>query len=147
VLYLKGLREFRLRDGEVDQLRTYLTSGGVLVAEAACGMASFDASLRRELARALTDMPLTALEPDHPLYSAALDVTRVAYTPLVQQEQPEVDRPTLEGIEIDGALRVIYSRYGLSCGWEQLEYPYDRGYAERDALRLGVNIFVYAMTH
>jgi len=147
VLYLTGLREFRLRDGEVEQLRTYLTSGGVLVAEAACGMASFDASLRRELARVLPDMPLTALEPDHPLYSAALDVTRVAYTPLVQQEQPGVDRPMLEGIEIDGALRVVYSRYGLSCGWERLEYPYDRGYAERDALRLGVNIFVYAMTH
>lgn len=91
-------------------------------------------------------MPLTVRRPVHPLYSAALDVTRVAYTPLVQQEQPGVDRPMLEAIEIDGAPRVIYSPYGLSCGWEQLACPYDRGYAQRDALRLGMNIFVYAMT-
>lgn len=34
VLYLTGLCEFRLRDGEVEQLGTYLNSGGVLVAAA-----------------------------------------------------------------------------------------------------------------
>jgi len=53
----------------------------------------------------------------------------------------------LEGITVAGQLGVIYSSMGLACGWEQLGLAYNRGYADIDALRLGVNIITYAMTH
>ncbi len=48
---------------------------------------------------------------------------------------------------IDGQLVVVYSQLSLSNGWEKLAFAYDRGYAPRDSLRLGVNIFAYALTH
>ena len=56
-------------------------------------------------------------------------------------------RPRLEVIEVDGTLPVIYSPLSMSAGWEQLPRAYNRGYADEDALRLGVNVFMYLVTH
>jgi hypothetical protein len=74
-------------------------------------------------------------------------ITTVQYTPLVQAQAGNVTAPLLEGITVDGQLAVIYSPLGLSNGWEQLPYVYNRGYADADALRLGVNILTYALTY
>jgi len=60
---------------------------------------------------------------------------------------PGLNVPTLEGITIEGQLVVIYSSVGLTNGWEQLDYTFNRGYQDADALRIGVNIFAYALTH
>jgi len=147
VLYMTGLRDFKLSPAEVERLRTYLTSGGVLVADAACGRASFDRAFRREIGRVLPKYTLATLPLEHPLYQAVFPVRQVGYTPLVTAETPGLRVPTLEGITHDGALCVIYSQYSLSNGWEQMPFPYNRGYADADALKIGVNIFVYAMTH
>jgi len=56
-------------------------------------------------------------------------------------------QPMLEAIVKDGVPCVIYSRFALSNGWEQLPNPYAKAYADEDALKLGTNILVYALTH
>ena len=53
----------------------------------------------------------------------------------------------MEGIEIGGTLRVLYSHYDLGNGWEGVDHPFTRGLAAGDALKVGVNAVVYAMTH
>ena len=53
----------------------------------------------------------------------------------------------MEVIQIDGQLPVIYSPLSMSAGWEQLPRAYDMGYADTDALKLGVNVFMYAVSH
>ena len=55
--------------------------------------------------------------------------------------------PSLEGITVDGQLAVVYSPLDLGCGWELKPHPYGVGYAWRDAIRLGVNVVVYAVLH
>lgn len=147
MLYVTGLRDFKLTDAEVARLRSYLESGGVLVADAAAGRKSFDLAFRREMKRVLPNGELSVLPLEHPLYSAVFPVRQVSYTPLVKQESSNLRVPTIEGITRDGSLCVIYSRFSLSNGWEQLPFPYNRGYADADALKLGVDIFVYGMTH
>ncbi len=147
ILYITGLRDFKLNDQEIARLRSYLESGGVIVADAAAGRTTFDVAFRREIKRVLPSSDLSVLPSDHPLYSSVYKVQGVSYTPLVRHEQGDVHRPAIEGITRDGSLCVIYSRYSLSNGWEQIAFPYNRGYAEADALKLGVNIFVYGMTH
>ncbi len=147
ILYLTGLRDFKLNDQEVVRLRSYLESGGVLVADAAAGRGAFDVAFRREIKRVLPNSDLGALPLEHPLYAAVYPVKQVSYTALVKEESPNLRVPALEGITRDGMLCVIYSRYSLSNGWEQMPFPYNRGYADADALKLGVNIFVYGMTH
>ena len=53
----------------------------------------------------------------------------------------------LEGVMLDGRLAVAYSRFDLGDGWEQFAHPYAYGYGEKDALRIGTNLLVYAVTH
>jgi hypothetical protein len=147
ILYMTGLRDFKLNDQEVARLRSYLESGGVLVADAAAGRGAFDAAFRREIKRVLPSSDLAILPSDHPIYTAVYPVRQVSYTALVKDESPNLRVPALEGITRDGLLCVIYSRYSLSNGWEQMPFPYNRGYADADALKLGVDIFVHGMTH
>ena len=147
VLYMTGLRDFKLSDAEVGRLRTYLTSGGVLVADAAAGRKAFDVAFRREIKRVLPNAQLKAVALDNPLYEAPFKIRAVDYTEAVKAAQPDLNAPYLEGITIDGALSVVYAPYSLGNGWEQIPYAYNLGYADSDALRVGVNILIYAMTH
>ena len=144
VLYMTGLRGFKLSEAEVANLRTYLHSGGVLVADAAAGSSGFDVAFRREMQRVLPEAKLSAIASDSPLYAEPFSIGQVDYTEAVKAADGDLNAPTLEGISIDGSPAVIYSRLSLGNGWEQLSYPYNRGYCDADALRLGVNILVYA---
>ena len=47
----------------------------------------------------------------------------------------------------DGVPVVIWSHFSLSNGWEELPNPYAKAYEDGDALKLGTNVLVYALTH
>jgi hypothetical protein len=147
VLHMTGLRDFTLSDREVSRLRAYLRHGGLLIADAAAGRAAFDAAFRRELQRVLPDAGFKPLPTDHSLYQLPYTIGSVDYTPLVKAQQPRLNVPVLEGIEVNGQLAVIYSPFGLAAGWEQLGFAYNRGYSDLDALRIGVNLLAYALSH
>ncbi len=147
VLYITGLRDFKLSDSEVARLRNYLQSGGVLIGDAGAGRQAFDAAFRREIARVLPDRKLELLPTDSPLYDMPYKVGTVEYSPIVREQDPSLNAPTIEGVHVDGQLAVIYSRFSLANGWEQLGFAYSRGYAEADALRIGVNAIAHALTH
>jgi len=147
VLYMTGLRDFKLSDAEVSRLRVYLRSGGVLLADAAAGRRGFDVAFRREIARVLGDAPLEPIALDSALFQAPFKVRTVDYTDALKAAQPDLNAPSLLGASIDGALAVIYSPHSLGNGWEQIDYTYNLGYTDQDALRLGVNMLVYAITH
>jgi len=147
LVYMTGHREFHWSEEEVGRLQRYLKAGGLLVADACCGRMSFDLAFRREVARALPEHPLERIALDHPLYHCHYDVTQVDYTPRVREDFGPSDAPQLEGITLDGRLAVIYSKFDLGNGWEQFPHAYSYGVAEDDALKIGTNILVYAITH
>lgn len=145
VLYMTGLRDFTFSDVEVARLRKFLHGGGVLVADAAGGASAFDAAFRREIKRVMGEGPKLLPEGSQ-VYRTPNQIKDVAYTEMVKDRQ-SASVPALEGIAVDGQLAVIYSPLGLAAGWEGLGFAYNRGYADADALRLGVNILAYAMMH
>jgi hypothetical protein len=147
ILYMTGHQNFTLTEEEVANLRRYLAAGGVLVANSCCGRKAFDEAFRREIARVLPDQKLARVALDHPVYRSVYPIQRVDYTPLVLHEHPGINTPALEGISIENQLRVIYSPYGFVNGWSGAPNPYAREYVGNDALKLGINILVYAMTH
>jgi len=147
ILYMTGHKDFKLADEEVRNLQRYLAAGGVLVANACCGRKGFDDAFRREIRRVLPDHLLERIPLEHPIYSAVYPIQEVTYTPLVLHEHPGLREPTLEGISLENQLRVVYSPYGFVNGWSGAPNPYAREYRTDDALRLGINILVYAMTH
>jgi len=148
VLYITGHFDFRLDDAEVAGLRNYLRNGGILIGSACCGRKAFDLAFRREIARALPkDTALELLPLDHPLYSTHNRVQAVTYSPMLLAQRKELSVPVLEGATLDGRLCVLYSRFGLSTEWDGQPRPFALCYETEDALRLGLNAVIYAMTH
>jgi hypothetical protein len=147
LLYLTGHFDFRWSDREVAWLRHYLKAGGMLLADACCGRMAFHLAFQREIARVLPEHKLEAIPQDHPLYHAHYDIGRVEYTPRVAEDFGAMNAPSLSGIALDGRLAVVYSRFDLGNGWEQFPHPYAYGYSDRDALEIGTNVIVSAVTH
>jgi hypothetical protein len=145
-LYMTGHHDFRLSERAVLNLRAFLARGGFLLADACCGRAAFDAAFRREIARVVPG-GLKPISPEHPVLSCHFRIAEVGYTPLVSREQPGLETPVLEGIALDGQLRVLYSPFDLGNGWERVDHPFTRGVAEKDAFRIAINAIIYAMTH
>ncbi len=147
VLYMTGLRDFQFSDVTRKRLREYLDHGGALIVDDAVGSSQFDEAFRREIKLIYPDKALTPLPADHPIMSFVTDTRNVHLAPLGERLAPGVNSPQLEAIQVDGALPVIYSPLSMSAGWEQLPRAYNKGYADDDALSLGVNVFMYEVTH
>jgi len=100
------------------------------------------------------DNPLKPIPVDHELYSDTIGhrIEQVRLRKMVpgdktasMQSRTESVSPMLEGIEIDGRFAVIYSRYDISCALENQASLACDGYEEQDAMKLAVNIVLYAM--
>jgi hypothetical protein len=74
-------------------------------------------------------------------------VRQVSYSGQLAALQPGAKTPQLEGIAMGGRLVVIYSKYGIGTHWDGMARPYSLCYAPDDALKLGLNIVTYALTH
>ena len=147
VLYMTGLRDFKFTAVEISRMRTYLASGGVLVADAASGRRAFDAAFRREIKRVLPKAKLNVIPLDSPLFEAPFKMRTADYSDAAKAAEPQLNTPVVMGITIDGSLAVMYTPYSLGNGWEGIGFPYNLGYADADALRLGVNMLAYGVTH
>ncbi len=146
--WLTGLDDFQFSEAAIANLRAFLRGGGTLVVNNGLGLATFDAAVRRELARLLPDQTLKPIMTDHPLFSGGPFPVQVAnLTPAARVAYPKLAGPMLEGIAIGGDLRVIYSPLDLEAGWTGCEHPMMRGYEADTAMALGLDLLVYAATH
>lgn len=146
-LYLTGLDDFTFDEKALVALRSFLGGSGTLVVNNALGLATFDRAVRRELARLLPDARLQPVPPEHPVFHSVFDVTSARFTFVPAGAGSEIAAPVLEGIAMNGDLRVIYSPYDIEMGWQGCEYPAARGYDQVSAMQLGVNLAMYVMTH
>jgi hypothetical protein len=139
-LYLTGHGNIRLTDAEVEGLRRYLDAGGFLHADDNYGL---DASFRREMSRVYPDAELVEVPHDHPIY-------RVVYAfPDGLPKVHEHDGHPAQGLGIfrGGRLAVFYSHESdLGNGWEDPEVHDNPPELREQALRMGVNLFVYALS-
>jgi hypothetical protein len=146
-LYLSGLDDFHWDATAVAALKRFLDSGGTLLINNGLGLSTFDAAVRRELKKLLPGSSLSALPPAHPVFNSVFKLTDAAYTPAAAAARPGLTQPYLEGISLNGDLKVIYSPIDLETGWQGLNPPLARAWQPESALKLGVNIIMYAMTH
>ena len=146
ILYLEGYTRFKLSDDEVERLKLYLERGGFLLAEARCGSPQFDQSFRLLVRRLFGEDRLRILEPEHRIYRAAFDATKVRYRKAIRDEHPD-GIPELEAVSVDNRIGIVYTRYDLGCGWNGQHCPGIAGLEPASARALGANIIVYALTH
>lgn len=145
-VYLTGHLDFTLSDEARKNLRNYLDSGGFLFINNCCGRHDFDIAVRRELKRLFPDNELSELPADHAVYTAnaTIDPSAVPDRPAPGFERT---RATLLGLSRQGYTCVVYSPVSLSGGWEQEPRPMVAAVDPDVAMKLGVNVLVYAMTH
>lgn len=138
-LYMTGHGNVRWSDADLVTLRRHLRQGGFLHADDNYGM---DASLRRELARLFPGEELVEVPIDHPIYRLVYDFPKGI--PKIHEH----DRKPAQGfgIFLDGRLAVFYSyQTDLGDGWEDPEVHRDPPEKREAALRMGVNLFAYAV--
>ncbi len=139
-LYMTGHGNVRWSDVELVTLRRYLQQGGFLHADDNYGM---DESLRRELARLFPDRPLVEVPLEHPIYHLVYEFPQGI--PKIHEHDGKPAQGF--GIFLDGRLAVFYSyQTDLGDGWEDPEVHRDPPDKREAALRMGVNLFVYAVT-
>lgn len=138
-LYMTGHGNVHWSDRDLATLRRYLQQGGFLHADDNYGM---DVSIRRELARLFPDRPLVEVPLDHPIYHLLYDLPRGIPKIHVHDGKPAQGF----GIFLDGRLVVFYSyQSDLGDGWEDPQVHHDTPEKREAALRMGVNLFAYAV--
>lgn len=141
-VYMTGHQNFVLSEAERANLRNYLLRGGVLFAESCCGRQGFTESFRLEMDKVLPGLQLERINNNHPIFAFPNQIRDVQPRPALAEKLQIRGRipPELHGIRHEGHLAVIFSSFGLACGWELAECPYCKGVQAKDALALGVNI-------
>jgi hypothetical protein len=139
-VYMTGHGNVRFSDEEVQVLRKYLTSGGFMHADDNYGL---DESFRREMKRVFPDKELIELPATHAVYHTMYDFPRG----LPKIHQHDGKQAQGFGIVHEGRVVVFYSfETDLGNGWEDAERYNDTPEAREAALRMGVNLFVYAIS-
>lgn len=138
-IYMTGHGNVRFTETELGILRRYLQQGGFLHADDNYGM---DESFRREVGRLFPDRPLTEVPLDHPVYNLVYRFPEGV--PKVHEHDGKPAQGF--GIFLDGRLVLYYSyESDLTNGWEDVEVHNNPPEVREAALRMGVNLFTYAV--
>ncbi len=138
-LYLTGHGNVRFAEQDLVTLRRYLRQGGFLHADDNYGM---DESIRREFERLFPDNPLQEVPLSHPIYHIVYDMPQG----LPKIHEHDGNPAQGFGIFLNGRLAVFYSyESDLGDGWEDPEVHDDPPDNREKALRMGVNLFAYAV--
>jgi len=139
-LHMTGHGNVKLSDAEVVRLRDYLQRGGFLHADDNYGL---DESFRREIKRVFPERELVDVPLSHPIYHAVYDLPKGL--PKIHEHDGKPARGY--GIFLGDRLALYYSHESdLGNGWEDPETYRDAPALHEAALRMGVNLFVYAVT-
>jgi hypothetical protein len=139
-LHVTGHGNIKLSTREVERLREYLTRGGFLHVSDNYGL---DSSFRREIARVFPERPLVDVPLKHPIYNIVYSFPKGL--PKIHEHDGKPPRGL--GIFLGDRLAVYYDyESDLGDGWEDPEVHKDPPELHEAALRMGVNLFVYAIT-
>ena len=139
-LHITGHGNIKLSDREVERLREYLTRGGFLHVSDNYGL---DSSFRREIARVFPERPLVDVPLKHPIYNLVYEFPKGL--PKIHEHDGKPPRGL--GIFLGDRLAVFYDyESDLGDGWEDPDVHKDPPELHEAALRMGVNLFVYAIT-
>ncbi|MFT5752481.1 MAG: hypothetical protein ACI828_001793 [Flavobacteriales bacterium] len=141
LLHMTGHGNVLFNEEDVQNLRSYLESGGFLHIDDNYGMAQY---LPKELKKIFPDQELIELPASHPIFSSAY--TFAAGLPKIHEHDGK--RPQALGLFFEERLVVIFTTESdLGDGWEDPEVHNDPESIRQKALQMGANIVKYAFEH
>lgn len=139
-LFMTGHGNITFSDEERERLRAYLLNGGFLYVDDDYGM---DEPFRREIKKAFPDKELLRVPFDHDIFHVVYDLEGV---PKIHKHD---DKPP-EGFALfEGERMILFYTFesNISDGWADPEVHRDPPEKREAAFQMGVNIFIYAITH
>jgi hypothetical protein len=139
LLYMTGHGNVSFTPAERAALRAHLLGGGFLLANDSYGL---DASFRTEMAQVFPDAELTEIPPDHPIFHVFYDLPEG----IPKVHEHDAKAPQAFGIFVGGRMVVFYAyESDIGDGWESPEVHEDPPAVREQAIRMGVNIFLWAL--
>jgi hypothetical protein len=164
-MYMHGRKPLDWADSQIDTVKSNLQTGGLLLADAACGMSydqwlAYDKSFRELCKKMFPDNPLepiterTADGREDPLFRIAresgINILKVRCRREIASEkraEPEMrDYPVhLEGVKINGRWVIVYSKYDIGCAMEGHKAGDCLGHDKDSALRIAAAVTLYSL--
>ncbi len=140
-LYATGHGPIKLSDAEAEKLGRYLTAGGFLFCNDSYGLReSFFVAMRK----VLPDVEPVELPFGHDIFSCYYNFPNG----LPKIHKHDESAPQAFGWFVDGRLAVVFAyESDIGDGWEDPQVHNDPPEKREQALRMGVNIVVYALTN
>jgi uncharacterized protein DUF4159 len=141
LVYACGHGNVKFTPVEIANLRRYLGTGGFLWVDDDFGI---DASFRREMRRIFPEGELIELPFSHPIFHSHYDFPRG----LPKIHEHDGGPPKAFGLMHDGRMVVLYTfDTDIGDGLEDEEVHHDPAAKREEALRMGLNIVQYVLTH
>jgi len=140
-IHATGHGNILFNESELENLQTYLNSGGFLHIDDNYGMKKF---AKREIEKLFPQKKLITIGVDHSIFKGKF---------LFPQGLPKIHehdnkQPIAEGIFINGRLALLLTyESDLGDGWEDAEVHNDPEAVRQKALKMGANIINYAFSN
>lgn len=154
-LLMSGLAfSMNLSDQQAAKLREHLLRGGFLFCDSFFGSGNY-AMFAESMKRVFPDRPIVDLTAEHPIFHQMFDVPELLEIPIPTANSlfwgGRMGRgpPRWQGIEDDEGRLMVLIAYNndVQDAWQWADDPRYPHELVNLALRLGVNIAMYAMTH
>ena len=136
-VHATGHGNILFNEKELENIRTYLLSGGFLHIDDNYGMKKY---AKREIERLFPDKKLETIGTDHPIFKSKYNFPKG----LPKIHEHDGKAPVAEGIFDDGRLILLLTTEAdLGDGWESAEVHSDPQEVRERALQMGANIISY----
>lgn len=141
-IYISGHEQIKLTEEEVVRLRRYLLRGGFLWCDDNYGL---DEYFRREMARVFPDLHWKPVERNHPIYHCYYTLP----DGLPKIHEHHGGPPQGLALYDENGRMMVYYTYNtdIGDGLEDAEVHNDPPENRELAMRMAVNIVIYALTH
>jgi hypothetical protein len=145
-VYFSEVGEMSLSEKEVENFREYLNRGGFAMID------DFDSRIDlehflREMKRLFPNRDFPELELEHPIFHTFYEIPTLAIDPPYRAR--DGGRPTFYGYYDDRGKLLMIINHNNDVGdfWEWIDQPRYPLQPSTEALRFGINYFVFALTH
>ena len=140
-LFITGHEKIELSKSELRNLRNYLRNGGFIYVDDDFGM---DKYFREVIKKAFPKYELVQIPTNHEIYRAFYELPEG----LPKIHEHYKGAPKGYGLFLKGRLALFYTyNSNISDGWANPSVYKDPEALREKALKMGINIYIYAMTH
>jgi len=157
-IYALEVGSMQLDEAEVSALRDYLLAGGFLFVDDFWGSWAWE-NLVEQMRLVFPDRTIVEIPQGHPIFHVMYDVEEIIQVPNLNNgiefdnlgitHEGDGVHAYVDGIFDDsGRLMVLINRNtDLGDAWEWADHPEYPSHFSAYAVKLGINILIYAMTH